>query len=166
MPPPVQRPAISTQAAEAVLIDRALADAIDALSIPALAFGVDLHRGKLPTLETENTLAAMRFDASGHITLLYNRKWLASVIRRHGYDAAVGIFAHEIGHLLDFVANLPTSELSADSWAGCAIAVRRGDLDGLVALVSSWPADDNHPIGTERAKSIQEGYGMCVAMFP
>lgn len=166
MPPrPGRTP--TQQYAETALVDRALQDAVDALVEPARGLGVDLRRGKIHTLETEAvSYAAMYFYSDGHITLAYNRRQFLVVIRRHGYDAAVGIFAHEVGHLVDRVAEQPGGELSADAWAGCALAVRRANPGGLVDLMSGWDADAEHPAGDVRAQSVMNGYAVCSMMFP
>lgn len=52
----------------------------------------------------------------------YDPSALRSVSRRYGYSSAVGVFAHEYGHILCMSQHLDETQECADAWAGCALA--------------------------------------------
>lgn len=86
-------------------------------------------KGELMCVETrdlERTPAMVEFyvDKSQPPCLVYDPEFMAAIERDYGYPAVVGIFAHELGHVI----GLDRGDLSqefADFWAGCALA-RRG----------------------------------------
>ena len=92
----------------------------------------------------------------------YQGDELAEVFRRWGPAAVAGVAAHERGHSFGYVPEglmmlLPYPELSADAWAGCALA--RLDLDPApyLAVVRNLDAAD-YP---DRARATAAGMEAC-----
>jgi len=105
--------------------------------------------------------------------IAYRAAFLDGAVHTYGGGAALGIFAHEVGHHVD--ANLPAaewmaaqwgSELRADAWAGCALARAKGgdgkgnDVKAAIRALATYPSS-SHPAWSERAVALQKGYRSC-----
>ena len=114
---------------------------------------------------------AARIDLEpGRWTIRYNPVWLNGIVQRIGPNAAFGVFAHEVGHYVDFVWTKEAwfhsswdRELRADAIAGCIVA-RRGvpphEFAALVRAIASAPSL-SHPAWPDRLAAIQTGYSEC-----
>lgn len=104
-------------------------------------------------------------DASAIVT--YDPQWLDDQLLDHGWDVAVAWIAHELGHVVDVERGLttggPLSELSADTWAGCATVRLGGDVRAVaLAMLDIQPvATLTHPSGPDRAAAILRGAEGC-----
>jgi len=104
------------------------------------------------------------------VYVLYNRQALQRMVDRYGYEAAVGVFAHELGHLQDLLTDVELSgveaELSADAWAGCALAITRGDIAPLQDyLLAEAKPSAVHSDPDVRAQAIEDGYATCSGIW-
>jgi hypothetical protein len=99
--------------------------------------------------------------------VLANRDWLGWVTEDYGAAAAVGILAHEWGHMAHPEPDGRSGELMADCLAGAFMrGARFGERDmdrfALISLHSgdgrrSWK--DGHGTGRERRAAVLRGYG-------
>ncbi len=103
-------------------------------------------------------------------SIRYNPRFMNGIIQSFGRYAAAGIFAHEIGHIIDFWKNpnpgVPQwqREATADEYAGCAFALaghRRADLVGLAKSLHSMGPSPGYPTPDERVWLVQQGYLKC-----
>ena len=98
--------------------------------------------------------------ALGLELVVYSKYQMALKARKHGWGVPFAIFAHEMGHLLDRKADKPTTELSADRWAGCITAIAQRDPDAA-DLFESFEEDFAHPDGSLRKAAYLKGYKKC-----
>lgn len=99
----------------------------------------------------------------------YSPAFMNGVWQSYGHNAAVGIFAHELGHHLDLMQTsswMDSSwgrELRADAWAGCAMA-RLGmsptNMAAALQAIAAYPSP-SHPAWTDRIPALQAGYTQC-----
>lgn len=114
-----------------------------------------------------NLLTVTAQDGSAKI--VYNPQFLKSIDSSIGNGAIFGLFAHEVGHVVDRRLNvtwMPGSwdhELRADAWAGCAIARAALPDDRKTAALRAmlrYP-----PIGHQardlRVPALELGYHSC-----
>lgn len=102
-------------------------------------------------------------------TIRYNPTFIYEVAKNHGSNAAIGIFAHELGHLIDFFINkgqIPQAqrEAIADKYAGCVFALAgypENSLIGLARSIHSMGASPIYPTPVQRVQLIRMGYRFC-----
>ena len=120
--------------------------------------------------------SATATDGRGASKIVYSPRFLASVRKSYGPLGSFGLFAHQLGHHLDAIGNRPAwmkeawdGELSADAWAGCAMAkaeLKPSGLQAALLVLSEYPSP-RHPAWGERRAAITEGYKQCGgACFP
>lgn len=106
---------------------------------------------------------------NGAAKIVYSPQFLKSVETTIGDGAIFGLFAHEIGHVVDGrlnVAWMPDSwgrELRADAWAGCALArAALPDDKAKAALraIVQYPSP-THPARNLRVPALDLGYQSC-----
>jgi hypothetical protein len=106
---------------------------------------------------------------NGAAKVVYNPQFLKSIETTIGIDGIFGIFAHEIGHVVDGrlnVAWMPNSwapELRADAWAGCALARTALSEDQRTAALHAilrYPSP-THPARDLRIQALDLGYQSC-----
>jgi hypothetical protein len=111
--------------------------------------------------------------ADDEFLIRFDRVFLETAAIQYGPEAMVGIFAHELAHAVDLVADVPWGsdhemELRADHVAGCALALSGCQLSGFLALLFAFSdgagSGTTHPAGMERAESAQRGYDSCAQM--
>lgn len=120
-----------------------------------------------------NTTAAnlMLMDASGQAKMVYSPKFFTTVYNAWGDGAIIALLAHAMGHAIDanalaaWMKGLPTEELRADAWAGCALAgnsVSGRDLgEALTALMKYPPQTPPHAAWAARLPALRLGYTQC-----
>jgi len=101
--------------------------------------------------------------------IAYDPGFMNTVVAQFGPGATFGIFAHELGHHLDFMLNAAWMdhawgrELRADAWAGCAMA-RAGlsgtESDGALQAIAAYPSP-SHPGWPDRVVAVRTGYIGC-----
>ncbi|MCB1152429.1 hypothetical protein KDL45_02180 [bacterium] len=102
--------------------------------------------------------------------LIYSPTFMDTIMKIYGPSAPLGVFAHELGHLLDFrrgnvgwMHNSWDRELRADSWAGCALAklnMPQRDTSGVLQALAQSPTH-SHPDWTKRVEALKKGYAQC-----
>ena len=114
-----------------------------------------------------NVLTAIAPDGTAKV--VYNPQFLTSVDKAIGDGAIFGIFAHEVGHIIDGRSNvawMPGSwdrELRADAWAGCALARATMPDDKTTAALRAilrYPSPA-HPARSLRVPALELGYHSC-----
>ncbi len=112
-------------------------------------------------------LAHAQPSGAGTTLIRYNRAFIANAFARFGRDAVFGVFAHEVGHHIDFhfsrpgwMSNSWTRELSADAWAGCALAASGKGTDSIVKLLRliSGPG---YPSAKDRRRAVETAHNAC-----
>lgn len=109
-------------------------------------------------------LAAFKTEIS------FDPQFLGSLRQRFGHSVPLAILAHELGHHLDF--NTPgfssmtdwEIELSADDWAGCALALadlQTWEFEQAMRYSMAILASKTHPKWTLRNAAIRRGYQRC-----
>jgi len=116
---------------------------------------------------TSNAMASS--DPSGN-RIRYNPHFMNMTAQSFGQFAAAGIFAHELGHIIDFATNpnpgIPQSrrEANADEYAGCAFALAghyQSDLAGLAQSLHSMGPSPGYPTPDQRVLLVLSGYEKC-----
>lgn len=109
------------------------------------------------------TPAAVRVSPDLEVCVVYDPTQIKGIIRRYGYAAAVGIVAHELGHVVELRRESPEtafygaiSEPAADEWAGCALA-----RQGLPIAPFQRFLKDNGEGSSERLNAIAQGFNRC-----
>lgn len=104
--------------------------------------------------------------------ITYNPNFLARASANFGADAVFGVFAHEIGHHIDFHFSRPgwmnnswTRELSADAWAGCALAASGKGTDSIVKLLRLI-SGHGYPSAKDRRHAIETAHKACSNAAP
>lgn len=99
--------------------------------------------------------------------IVYNEWYMRILIANYGDEVAIGIFMHELGHLLDFERGYRpddhTAELSADWQAGCHLARGRFDVEGFARWIGRTKGGKSHPPGNVREAEVRLGYSACSA---
>lgn len=120
-----------------------------------------------------NTTAAnlMLMDASGQAKMVYSPKFFTTVYNTWGDGAIVALLAHVMGHAIDanapaaWMKGVPTEELRADAWAGCALAgnaVSGSELsEALAALMKYPPQTPPQASWVQRLPALRLGYTQC-----
>jgi len=118
-----------------------------------------------PTLQNAMATADQRGYA-----IRYNARFTGSVYNQYGQFSTIGIFAHELGHIIDF-ANNPgrhvsqrQREATADEYAGCAFALNGNastDLAGMAATLHAMGPSPGYPTPQQRIQLLQNGYQKC-----
>jgi hypothetical protein len=113
--------------------------------------------------------AMMQVMTPGTSMVAYNPDFMNATAAQFGPGATFGIFAHELGHHLDFMINVAWMdhswgrELRADAWAGCALA-RAGlsgmEMDGALQAIAAYPSS-SHPGWAQRIVAVRTGYYGC-----
>jgi len=120
----------------------------------------------LQNSSTHNAYAS--FDQSG-FAVRYNPQFMNSVRGQFGDLATIGIFAHELGHIIDFASNpnpqIPQAqrEATADQYAGCAFALAGEPESGLTGLAATLQAMGASGFATpaQRITLLRQGYASC-----
>ena len=106
---------------------------------------------------------------NGAAKVVYNPQFLKSVDTTIGDGAIFGLFAHEVGHVIDGRLNVPwmprswDRELRADAWAGCALARAALPEDKTTAALRAilgYPPPA-HPARNLRFPALELGYQSC-----
>lgn len=150
------------------LFERAAAEAHGALSLA-------IPLGPYEVVPSSKASLAAALIRSYSTTILYNRPAMVAHYEQHGYAAVVAIFAHEFGHVLDAhqgackvatatctSAPVQCCELSADEWAGCALAYLGLPVDEAARAWAAMVADAEHPPGPERAQALLAAHAACL----
>lgn len=102
----------------------------------------------------------------GQRYLGYSRDHLAEVGQLYGRDAVVGIFGHEWGHVIDSTYNLPLEESSADSRAGCILAIVGGDTEPLQRFLLAASGEGvTYATAIQRGGDIDSGFESCEGIW-
>ncbi len=99
---------------------------------------------------------------------------MAELGSRFGFGAMVGVFGHELGHVIDFTYNPEPAhshirELRADAWAGCALAGAGISTQGLEQALEHSLAiyeTETHPGWEVRVEAVRWGWAACFDMAP
>lgn len=100
----------------------------------------------------------------------YDPEWMGYLARTYGESVPFAILAHELGHHIDFNKvsyNQMTAwqhELSADAWAGCALALAHmgtSEFEQAMRYSMAVSPSKTHPGWQKRNKAIQGGYWRC-----
>ena len=106
---------------------------------------------------------------NGAAKIVYKPQFLQSIEKSLGDGAVFGIFAHEVGHVVDGrgnVAWMPDSwdrELRADAWAGCALAraaLPEDQAKAALRAIVQYPSP-THPARNLRVPALELGYQSC-----
>lgn len=99
----------------------------------------------------------------GSPTVIYDGVWIQELVRAFGPEVEVWAFAHEYGHWINGYEEGWKAELSADDYAGCALARLGADPEPVLrAMVAISPAATwSHPGFELRRLAVQVGYGRC-----
>ncbi len=112
--------------------------------------------------------ASATMDATGN-RVSYNAGFMAGIQNRYSNYATIGIFGHELGHLIDFNLN-PSSisgvvrEARADQYAGCAFAIAGEPKQNLIYLaqtLQSLGTSPGYPTPQQRVALLEIGYDSC-----
>ena len=127
--------------------------------------------GQVSVFRNPTSPNALAVSVGGKVSkIAYRAAFVDGAVQAYGTGAALGIFAHEVGHHVD--ANAPQmdwmppqwgSELRADAWAACALARAGGkpaDVKAAIQAMATYPSE-SHPAWTERAAALQKGYRSC-----
>jgi len=119
---------------------------------------------------------AMAWSAPGSAQIKYNPGFMNQIVSQFGPMATSGIFAHELGHIIDFsIRTAPPGfpriaqsnrEAAADWYAGCAFKIAgnpESDLQPLAASLHSMGASPGYPTPNQRVSLVREGYQSCQA---
>lgn len=99
----------------------------------------------------------------------YNTGFMNQTVQNFGNYAAIGVLAHELGHIIDF-AQQPQQlsqaqrEATADRYAGCAFALAghpESDLQGLASSLHAIGASPGYPTPSQRVQLVRSGYHQC-----
>lgn len=100
----------------------------------------------------------------------YDPEWMGYLARTYGESVPFAILAHELGHHIDFNKanfNQMTSwqhELSADAWAGCALALANmgtSEFEQAMRYSMAVRPSETHPDWQKRNSAIRGGYWRC-----
>ncbi len=143
------------------LVERAYADASMAMQFFCKG------RCEIPLMQSKHTPAAQVMLINGEPRIMmYNRDAMAGFIDEFGYAAVVGVFAHEIGHIVDLADGDTPEELSADAWAGCALGLMGESPEAYALLLAVHaPITDVHPDPAIRRTAAIDGHNMCVDLL-
>ena len=85
---------------------------------------------------------------------------------KYGEEIPFVIFAHELGHSLDYLRDFEGSrfawEISADEWSGCATAIAGLRPGPGAKMFLSFTGGGSHPPGEERAAAYLRGFTSCI----
>ena len=112
---------------------------------------------------------AMAWSDQTDSIIRYNAGFMNRTARSYGNFAAIGIFAHELGHIIDFSQNQgqipqPQREATADRYAGCVFALAghpESDLLSLARSLHAMGASPGYPTPAERVQLVRIGYRQC-----
>lgn len=102
----------------------------------------------------------------GEYVISYSQPWLEE-LRSYGVEAALGLFAHELGHAIDYTEGSADwspweRELSADWWAGCALGRRGMDVEPAIRAWRGFATEsESHPGPERRAYALSLGADSC-----
>lgn len=108
--------------------------------------------------------------SNGQIAIKYNPAFMNQVAGAYGNLATVGIFAHELGHIIDFTLNpnpaTPRTirEANADRYAGCAFKIAGNslqDLQPLAQTLHALGASPGYPTPSQRTALLKMGFESC-----
>lgn len=91
--------------------------------------------------------------------LVFDAVQIEELGERWGPSVPVGIFAHELRHVLDVQAGRVPDELLADEAAGCALARGSLPLGPLLAFLEEH--NDGGPPIRERTEALMRGAERC-----
>jgi len=112
---------------------------------------------------------AQAYMGRGGAQIRYSSQFMGSVLEKFGSQATIGIFAHELGHIIDFSTNnAPLTraqrEANADEYAGCAFALAGAPIQSISSLQNTLFAmgsSPGYPNTQQRAALIRSGYLKC-----
>ncbi|MCU1335990.1 MAG: hypothetical protein JWO19_1571 [Bryobacterales bacterium] len=118
-----------------------------------------------------NTTASnlMLIADAGRAKLVYAPMVFAAVHDRYGDAGIVALVAHALGHALDdgigaaWIDKAWTTELRADSWAGCTLArssLSSAEVQAALGALADYPSP-SHPKWNFRLQAIGAGYTHC-----
>ena len=144
--PALLQPQPEATATETAIVVRAERDAYaDALA--AVRVLVPSLQGP-NRVDTLRTAYAMLVTMYGGENVMANHEWLALVADEYGYAAAVGVYAHELGHMPqvgDAMGVDSNTQQGADAVAGCALAILGLPVDGYTQLMKDLMGDKSLP---------------------
>lgn len=114
----------------------------------------------------EGELASYMLFHGGH-NVIYSRSECENVRDVYGFAAVFGVFGHELGHVIDSSAILSgeltyvEAQLSADAWAGCALAIRGFDVAPFAALLAAEETEN----AAIRTDATEQGFKSCAEIW-
>lgn len=126
---------------------------------------------------------AMAMSNGNGYVIRYNPNFMNNVINAFGSLATGGVFAHELGHLIDFFENYTLNpqnywqapearrerEVTADMYAGCAFALAGNSIQDMQPLADTLHAmgpSPGYPTPVERVQLLVLGYKECHKQTP
>ena len=125
--------------------------------------------GTVEFLQNNSIQNAMAFwDGRTNPVIRYNYQFMASTYNRHGPNATYGIFAHELGHTINFrmgkngnISQIEQEKI-ADQYAGCALAKAGLPSDSMDSSLRSMSSPSpSYPSAGERMYLVKNGYDRC-----
>ena len=118
--------------------------------------------------QSYSTQNAMAWSDGNNTAIRYNPNFMNMVFHRFGVNSSVGIFAHELGHIIDFHSGESFTryelERRADEYAGCSIALFGNPESSITPIASTlltMPSSSQYPSPSERVKAVLDGYESC-----
>jgi len=124
---------------------------------------------EIPIYRNSTAANAMLVYANDQARLVYAPRFFTTVYEKYGDGAIIAILAHEFGHALDEIYQVPwvnrswPVEARADAWAGCALAganLSPHDLGEALTAMSKYPSPA-HPAWPLRVTAVRAGYTHC-----
>jgi hypothetical protein len=91
--------------------------------------------------------------------LVFDAEQIDELGEAYGPSVPVGIFAHEVAHVLDVQAHRLPDELGADEAAGCALSRARLPLGPLLSYLADH--DEGPPRIEDRTEAVMRGAERC-----
>lgn len=119
--------------------------------------------GTVAILHTRRAPRAGGFEYRGRRIIAVNPAYLETAAAAYGEGAAVGVCAHELGHLPPirgaFAPPSEESEAYADAFAGCSLALLGLEVDGYAELLELEAS-------AHRARAARQGWALCDEQIP
>jgi len=114
------------------------------------------------------TSNASAWNQGNAYAIRYNPDFMNGLYFKFGGTASGAVFAHELGHIIDF-HNGPSSdrvvrESTADRYAGCVFALTGYPESGLLPAANalmSMGDSPGYPTAAERVELMRAGYKNC-----
>lgn len=90
------------------------------------------------------------------LVVAFSRAAVLEIREAYGYDALVGIAAHELGHAIDMTEGRRPTEESAHAWAGCGLRRAGYEVDTYARLLT-----DRALMGDKMATMAKAGWEAC-----